>query len=134
MKGGEISTMYFHAAEDVVNWYRETEFDVYVSETNSTTISSYQTWGNLTKVYSGNLAINGHELIVTFDSPIQYTGENLLIGIRQTGSQNHIGACTFYGQTRNGASIGSYTTNSSQNGTAQQQNFVPKTTFVYIPG
>ena len=134
MTGGQISTMYFHAVEDVVNWYRESEFDVYVSETDLTTISSYQTWDNLRKVYSGNLAINGHQLIITFDSSIQYTGKNLLIGIRQTGHQRHYGPCTFYGQTRTGASIGSYVTDENSNGTPQQQNFVPKTTFIYTPG
>ena len=32
MAGGKITNMYFHAAQDVVNWYREANFYVYVKE------------------------------------------------------------------------------------------------------
>jgi hypothetical protein len=129
MAGGKITNMYFHATQDVVNWYKEAQFRVYVSEVDNTTLSSYQDWNSLTQVYSGNLAINGHQLIVDFNSPFQYSGtKNLLIGIYQT-ARNTNAASTFYGETVEGASLGSTGSNNPT-----QQNFIPRTTFVYTPG
>ena len=140
MAGGKITHMIFYANEDVVNWYStgniDNLFDVYVSETTASTISSY-TWNSDKIVYSGKLAINGNQMIVDFNSPLSYSGGNLLIGIRETnhrGSSTGTPTSTFLGQTVSGASISSYTSNVNNNGTATQQNFIPKTTFVYIPG
>lgn len=134
MAGGKITNMYFHSTQDVVNWYGDNSFDVYVSETDLSTISSYQTWSNLTKVYSGKLAINGHQLIVDFDAPFLYSGtKNLLIGFRQTARDSD-GRSDFYGATVNGASIGGSSNSANSNGTATQRNFIPRTTFVYTPG
>lgn len=134
MAGGKITNMYFHAVQDVVNWYGNNAFEVYVSETDASTISSYQTWSSLTLVYSGKIAINGHQLIIDFNAPFSYSGnKNLLIGFRQTAHGDNA-ASTFYGATVNNASIGGTTNYSGQNGTATQRNFVPRTTFVYTPG
>ena len=139
MAGGKISNMIFYATQDVVNWYREANFRVYVSETDDTnwntttwigtTTREYKDWDNLTQVYYGNLAINGHQLIVDFNSSFLYSGEhNLLIGIYQT-STNSNGTSTFYGQEVANGSVGS-----TGNNTPAYQNFIPKTTFVYTPG
>ncbi|MBQ5937635.1 MAG: choice-of-anchor J domain-containing protein [Bacteroidaceae bacterium] len=134
MAGGKITNMYFHAVQDVVNWYGNNKFDVYVSETDASTISSYQTWSSLTLVYSGKIAINGHQLIIDFNAPFSYSGnKNLLIGFKQTAHGDNA-ASTFYGATVNNASIGGTTNYSGQDGTATQRNFIPRTTFVYIPG
>lgn len=134
MAGGKITNMIFYATQDVVNWYREANFRVYVSETDDTNWNSgnsraYKNWNNLTEVYYGNLAINGHQLIVDFNSPFLYSGnKNLLIGIFQT-TKNSNGTSTFYGQNVTNGSVGS-----TGNNTPAYQNFIPKTTFVYTPG
>ena len=135
MAGGKITNMYFHAAQDVVNWYREANFRVYVKEVSQEVFTpsnngryTYQNWNDLTEVYYGNLAINGNQLIVDFNSALPYSGGNLLIGIYQT-STNSNGASTFYGQTVTGASLGS-----TDDNRPSQQDFVPRTTFVYTPG
>ena len=134
MAGGKITNMYFHSTQDVVNWYGNNVFDVYVKEVDASTLDSYESWNSLTRVFSGKIAINGHQLIIDFDAPFPYTGtKNLLIGFRQT-SLGRDGASTFYGATVNGASVGGYTSNSNNNGTATQRNFIPRTTFVYTPG
>lgn len=134
MKGGKISHMIFYTNEDVVNWYADNKFDVYVEEVDASTLSSYRSWNSSAVVYSGKLAVNGHQLIVDFNSDFLYSGnKNLFIGFRQT-SQETSNTSTFVGVTANGASLASYTSNSGQNGTAEQQNFLPKTTFVYTPG
>lgn len=153
MAGGKINNMIFYADEAVVNWYvtsqwgqqQETLYDVYVSETTDNTISALKNWSTLTKVYSGKLAVNGHQLIVDFTTPFSYSGENLLIGIRQTSNSNSAATSTFYGQRVNGASMGGYSSNAdayaastsifnSYTWEVSQQNFIPKTTFVYTPG
>ena len=141
MAGGKITNMIFYATQEVVNWYSSNNsdnvFDVYVSETTdaSFTSNSYKSWTG--KVYSGKLAINGHQLIVDFNSPLLYSGSNLLIGIKETehNSSTHDNrTSTFYGQTRSNASIAGTNNNATNDGSGSRQNFVPKTTFVYIPG
>jgi len=134
MAGGKISHMIFYTNEDVVNWYADNKFDVYVEEVDASTLSSYRSWNSNAVVYSGKLAVNGHQLIVDFNNDFLYSGnKNLFIGFRQT-AQETSNTSTFVGVTANGASLASYTSYSSQNGDAEQQNFLPKTTFVYTPG
>ncbi len=146
MAGGKITNMIFYADETVVNWYSasssttENLFDVYVSETtdNGFSSNSFKAWTGL--VYSGKLAVNGNQLIVDFNSSLPYTGGNLLIGIKQTshrGSNYNLSeepTSTFLGQSVNGASVSSNAGSASADGTPAQQNFIPKTTFVYTPG
>ena len=140
MADGKISHMIFHADEDVVNWYAEAQFKVYVSETDdvSFTSNSYKTWNANAVVYSGKLAVNGKQLIVDFNSDFYYSGnKNLLIGIYQT-SKNTNNTSTFYGQswtTGNYTSIGGYSNSANSDGnTINRYRFLPKTTFVYTPG
>ena len=145
MAGGTITTLIFYAQQDVVNWYSEAKFDVYLYETDDTNFgstASYKTTGNGnstdfvgTKAYSGNLAINGNQLTITLNSPFSYSGNhNLLIGFKQT-AKNSNGASTFVGQTVSQASVADYNGNSSVRwASPSYQNFIPKTTFVFFPG
>ena len=149
MAGGHITNMIFYADETVVNWYatsswgqtQENLFDVYVSETDETGFSgtTYKAWTG--RVYSGKLAVNGNQLIVDFNSPLLYSGtKNLLIGIRQTSTSNRPSASHFYGQSftsGNYYSIGGYSgsaSTSTSGNNSTRYRFIPKTTFVYIPG
>ena len=139
MAGGTITTLIFYAQQDVVNWYSEAKFDVYLYETDDTNFGNrnpkYKTWSNLGQVrYSGNLAINGNQLTITLNSSFTYSGQhNLLIGFKQTATNSN-GASTFFGQTVSQASVASTGTSSTDNGTPSYQNFIPKTTFVFFPG
>ena len=145
MAGGTITTLIFYAQQDVVNWYSEAKFDVYLYETDDTNFgstASYKTTGNGnskdfvgTRVSSGNLAINGNQLTITLNSPFSYSGNhNLLIGFKQTATNSN-GASTFVGQTVSQASVADYNGYSSVRwASPSYQNFIPKTTFVFFPG
>lgn len=67
---------------------------------------------------------------ITFSTPFEYNGGNLLIGCDNTTDKgfNNI---FFYGQTVSGASVSGYNGSSLANVSASQQNFIPKTTFTY---
>ncbi len=137
---GKISSLIFYATQDVVNWYKEAKFRVYLEEVDEEVFEEtgyswnrhyeYHSWNNSSVVYGpDNLAINGNQLIITLTTPFTYSGnKNLLIGIYQT-ARNTSNTSTFYGQTVAGASLGS-----TGNDDPTQQNFIPKTTFRFTPG
>ncbi|MBQ7528151.1 MAG: choice-of-anchor J domain-containing protein [Bacteroidaceae bacterium] len=143
MAGGQITSLIFYANEEVVNWYSEAKFDVYLYETDDTDFGSgrniaYKTTsGNNfagTKVYSGNLAINGNQLIITLTTSFTYSGnKNLLIGIRQT-AKNSNNTSTFVGVSATNGSVAGTNKNNNNLGTPAYQDFQPKTTFVFFPG
>ena len=140
MVGGKITSLIFYAQQEVVNWYSEAKFDVYLGQVSNTQFSrnnaSYVNWNNLTKVYSGNLAINGNQLIITLNTPFSYSGgqnSNLLIGFKQTATNSN-GACTFLGQQVSRAAAYSTSYGANDDGTLTTQSFIPKTTFVFTPG
>jgi hypothetical protein len=101
-----------------------------------TEISAYEPKASATTVYSGRFSIvsasNGGEMTINFDTTYTYHGGNLLVGVENTETNGWKGI-GFKGQTVNGASISG---NSSSTNTipAEQQNFISKTTFSYIPG
>jgi len=126
MQWGTINSMTFYASQTSINW-GNAMFEVYMAEVENTTLSSMVDWTTMTKVMNaGNLGVSGNQMVITLDAPYQYFGGNLLIGIKQTASGSYVSS-TWYGVTATGASLGG-------NGTGSQQNFLPKTTFAYIPG
>ena len=106
--------------------------DVYLYEVSDTSISEFQPKANGTIVYHGTLTVeasdSGGLLTIQFSTPYYYNGGNLLVGIENTDDEDYQNIY-FYGQTVDGASISG--SNSSGTGTipAEQQNFIPKTTF-----
>ena len=126
MAWGTINKMTFYAAADK-NW-GAAQFEVYMTETSETTLSALADYGTMTKVKNaGSLSISGNQMVVEFDTPYSYMGGNLMIGFLQTVTGSY-SSCSWYGVSAEGASMGGY--GSSIN----QQNFLPKTTFDYIPG
>ena len=127
MQWGTINKLTFYAAADK-DW-GAAQFEVYMTEVDYTTFSSTTLvdWTTMNKVMNAaSLGISGKQMVVTLDAPYQYTGGNLLIGIKQTVSGDY-SSCSWYGVTANGASLGG-------NNSGSQQNFLPKTTFAYTPG
>lgn len=79
MAWGTISKMTFYAQADK-NW-GAAQFEVYMTETSETTLSSLADYGTMTKVKNaGSLSISGNVMEVTLDDPYQYMGGNLMIG------------------------------------------------------
>ena len=137
MAGATITAMTFYTTTDNIPYTSVSTADVYLMEVDYTEISAFEPKVNGTIVYQGPVDIvsdgSGGKLTIEFSTPFYYGGGNLLIGIENTTAAGYknIG---FYGESGStGASISG--TNSSLDAvTPTQQNFLPKTTFTYIPG
>ena len=103
----------------------DTQFEVYMAETNDPVVSTITEWSRLDKVMNAaHLEINDGMMMVAFDNPFPYSGGNLLIGFKQTHNGEY-SSCYWQGVRATGASIGGYGTSVSQ------QNFLPKVTLYY---
>ena len=123
---GTINKLTFYSSNASVSW-GSANFEVYMTETNETSISELVDYASMTKVMTaGSLSISGNIMEVTLSSPYQYLGGNLMIGFLQTVSGSY-SSCSWYGVTATGASMGGYGTSISQ------QNFLPKITIEYTP-
>ena len=71
-------------------------------------------------------------MTINFSTPYVYQGGNLLVGIDNTEA-NGYKEIYFKGQTVNGASIWGANVSSTGTISASQQDFIPKTSFVYAP-
>ena len=123
---GNITKLTFYASEASINW-GAASFNVYLTETSETTVSTLADYTAMTQVYTGSLSINNGKMEVTFTTPYTYMGGNLMIGFLQTVSGTY-SSCSWYGVTATGASQGGYGSSISQ------QNFLPKTTIGFTPG
>lgn len=117
-----IKGMTFYAEEENVSW-GDAEFDVYLSEVSDATLSELMDWNTLEKVYTGSLSISSGKMKMTFDTPFEYQGGNLLVGINQT-MPGSFTECTWYGTTASGASMGG-----SSWTEIIQQDFLPYVSF-----
>lgn len=136
MIGTPISSMTFYTTSSNVPYTTVSPADVYLMEVNYTSISAYESKSSATIVYSGFFDIvstdNGGKMTINFSTPFTYQGGNLLVGIENTDNVNYKNI-SFYGQTVNGASISGYNSTSLDNVQPTQRNFIPKTTFGFIP-
>ena len=80
MTGGQISKLTFYAQTASVSW-GSANFQVFVKEVADASISSYTGTTDATIVYTGNLSVSGNKMVVTFDTPYNYEGGNLLVGV-----------------------------------------------------
>ena len=112
------------------NW-GNAKFKIFMKEVDATTLSDFYGMDGATIVYDGDLDPTADEMVVEFDANYTYQGGNLLIGVYEYEKGTYKSA-SFKGVTVTGASIGGYA--SSLDGvSANARNFVPKTTFTYIP-
>ena len=131
-----ITSMTFYTDSDYVPYTTVSPADVYLMEVNYTSISAYESKSSATIVYSGFFDIvstdNGGKMTINFSTPFTYQGGNLLVGIENTDDEGYKNIY-FYGQEVTGASISG--SNGSSTGTipATQRDFIPKTTFGFIP-
>ena len=137
MAGGTITAMTFYTTNSNIPYTSVSTADVYLMEVDYTEISAFEPKANGTIVYQGPVDIvsdgSGGKLTIEFSTPFYYGGGNLLIGIENTTAAGYKNIA-FYGESGStGASISG--SNSSLDAvTPSQQNFLPKTTFTYIPG
>ena len=132
MNGGTISQMDFYLTSTASAAWTGT-FQVFLMEVDDATISDFYGPGNATIVYEGTLDGTQSTMTVAFSENYVYGGGNLLIGVYQIVKGNWKSA-TFAGATVDGASGQGYSSGSLDAITFSQKNFIPKTTFTYIPG
>ncbi|MCQ2315411.1 MAG: choice-of-anchor J domain-containing protein [Bacteroidales bacterium] len=129
MEGGEITSMKFYLSSSASAAWDPAHFVVYMMEVPGTTVSAFTEPENATIVYEGSLNGTGTEMVVTLDTPFEYEGGNLLVGVNNTVIGTYK-SCSFYGTTVSGASVQGYSYSSLSAITPTQRNFIPKTTFV----
>ncbi|MCQ2262581.1 MAG: T9SS type A sorting domain-containing protein, partial [Bacteroidales bacterium] len=126
MTGGSISQMQFYIYQaGQYGSIQDAVLECSLGEVATTTITSAITTG-LTPVWSGNLDFSETNLTVTFTTPYQYNGGNLLISFEVVISSGYTGY-TFYGTSTNYQSCFS-------NQYISDNQFLPKTTFTYTGG
>ena len=130
MAGGMINGITFYATSPATEAYTGT-WQVFVTEVADATISAYV--GPGTVVYEGLLDATQSTMTITFDAPYAYAGGNLLIGVYQTATGNYK-SVTWAGESVTGASVQGYNYSGLSSISATQRNFLPKTTFDYVPG
>ena len=128
MQYGIINKMTFYASNASVDW-GSAKFEVYVSEVENTTLESLVDWSSMEKVMNaGTLSVSGNTMEVTLDKPYQYMGGNLMIGFLETSSGSWKSVYWLgVTQTENTA-LGGHDSD------VYAQQFLPKTTFSYMPG
>ena len=71
--------------------FGEAQFRVYLAETSQTTFGSnaFLSTGDMTLVYSGSLEGKGYKMEVTFDTPFDYFGGNLMVAFYGFSASNY---------------------------------------------
>lgn len=130
MTGGTISQLAFYASNTSVSW-GSARFQVFMKEVSSSTISAYTGTSGATVVYEGTLNVANGMMVISFSTPYDYNGGNLLIGLYEisTGSYSSV---DWYGEAVTGACVQGYNSSSLSSVSATQRNFLPKTTFTYV--
>ncbi len=131
MNGGEISQMAFAVTVPAEAAWTGT-FQVFLKEVSETTLSAWSGTENATIVYEGTVDGTTNPMTVTFNNNYTYEGGNLLVGFYQTVEGNWEGI-SFKGQSVTGASGSYYNSNSLNNVSFTQRDFIPTTTFTYEP-
>ena len=133
MDGGSISAITYYTSLTTA-YTTVSDVDIYLKEVESTSISAFIDKSSASIVYQGKVdfvLVDGKcQVTITFSTPFEYNGGDLLIGCDNTTDAGYKNI-SFYGQTVSGASVSGYNGSSLANVSASQQNFIPKTTFTY---
>ena len=137
VNGGTITSVKFYTTDYNMPYTTVSTADVYLKEVDYTSISAFEPKASCQVVYTGTLEFvaegTGGACVITFSTPFNYNGGNLLVGCENTtdaGWKN----IYFYGQNVDGASVAGYNSSSLDGVSPTQRNFIPKTTFTYGGG
>lgn len=138
MAGGQISAITFYTTSSNIPYQTVSTVDIYLAEVESTTVSSFIDKSTATMVFQGTVSFetegDGGIATITFNTPYTYNGGNLLFGCDNTTDAGYK-SINFYGENVQGSSYsGSNSSSLAQVTSGTQRNFLPKTTFTYIPG
>ena len=128
MEGGTITTIQWYSSTN--SYTTQPKVDIYITEVDYTSISSFIPKSSATLVYSDIVTITNNVATITLTTPYVYEGGNLLIGAENLTNPGYQ-SVSFYGQQVSGASIYGYNYSSTTSVSPSQANFIPKTTFLY---
>ena len=130
---GTITKMEFYSN---TTDYSFGSYKVFLKVVDNTTISEYLGTEGATIVYEGSLRISSYKVTVNFATNFEYNGGNLLVGIYTTTPYSSSGSgysVYWYGKNVSDASVqGNHSSNMTLV-SANQRDFIPKTTFTYTP-
>ena len=138
MQSGEITSLKFYISSVSSygnNSWENTHQKVFLKEVESTTLSAYSGMEGAVVVFDDTFvkpASTDTEFEISFTTNYEYQGGNLLIGIYNTAKGKYH-TVTWKGETVNGASASGNNSSSLNNCSFTQKNFIPQTTFSYIP-
>ena len=127
LAGTTINNMKFYSTNSNVSW-GIANFQVFMKEVSSASISSFNGPTGATMVYEGPLSIVDGTMTVNFTTPYDYNGGNLLIGVYNIAEGTYV-SCSWLGVSATGASVQGYSYTDLGSVTPTQRNFLPKVTF-----
>jgi len=152
LAGGTVQRMRFRTSSNTSvsnTTFGDAVFEVYMKEVDNSTfasssLSDWEDWENLDKVYHGILSLNSKQMWIDFDTPFVFEGDNLLIGFKQItpGANGVVPRWVGKGNGSNYSSVYAYKGSSSAttfNNTGYATNyydskpFLPEIDFRYIP-
>ena len=130
---GTITKMEFHSNTTDYNFG---SYMVFLKVVDNTAISEYSGTEGATIVYEGSLRISSYKVSIDFNTNFEYNGGNLLVGIYTITPYSSSGSgysVYWYGKNVSDASVqGNHSSNMTLV-SANQRDFIPKTTFTYTP-
>ena len=137
LQGASIEKLTFYSSSASVAWGSST-FKVYVKEVdyNSFASNTFEDWNTMTEVFTGSLAISGTQMVITFDTPYPYGGNNMLIGFHEIEFGTASSIISWYGvsQNSNTALYNNASMSHVWSSTVNKQQFLPTVTIGYTPG
>ena len=131
MNGQDIMAMSFYTSQPSLSALDGT-FQVWIKEVDDATLSAFVSTDDATLVYEGTVSTNG-EMAIVFQEAYTYNGGNLLVGVYQTATSSGYPTTSFYGEEVTSAAFQGYSYSNLNSVTGSVKNFLPKTTFTYVP-
>ena len=129
MAGCPINSLTYYTASTPANW--NTTFKVYLTEVNFASMTNFIDPATATTVYTGALSIVDGQMVVTFDTPYQYNGGNLLIGMDCLAPGTY-SSCYFQAVAMTGAGLYAYNYSAPTFTSGNAVPYAPTTTFGYM--
>ncbi len=147
--GNKITSMTFYAQSDISSKLGDDTWVIKLGTTNQTTVATSASLGtevtrlvpdDIQQVYEGYLTTGSNKLTITFDTPFEYNGGNLLLDFEETYTSGDYSGTSFYGLSQGSNYTGFYSYSSDQSsltngryGGGSAVAFLPKVTFEYEP-
>ena len=135
MASGTIKGMTFYLATPAADLWGDALYRVFMKEVNESSFESNSYYGTdgATIVYEGALDGTQSTMTIEFTTDYEYNGGNLLVGVYEY-TKGTYKSCSFYGITStNGALYKNNSTSLESITSGSMQDFIPKTTFTYLP-